>query len=199
MKALFVIPFSILLSTSGILYGQDDIYDMPGSAPYSIYMGSSIGLNSPNGFLGFYVETPVSEKLALNGHLGIGIWGLKYTLGGRLYKQYPSKLYYSASFSGNSGINNMELELETSPGESNIVHLDLKRAQTINLSIGYHFSFVENKLRINIESGYAIPLTPDPWVITDNQSITDLSNNMLDLISPGGLILSIGLSIGFFQ
>lgn len=66
---------------------------------------------------------------------------------------------------------------------------------TFNLKAGYNWWFGKyNTLNINL--GYAVALKNQPWATNDGSTLSPFEQQVLQIISPGGLILEAGLTFG---
>ncbi len=160
------------------------------------YLGTSTGINNMNGYLGIFAEGKVVDKLAIAGGVGIGMWGYKLGIGPRFYPNYPTGVFYSLSFTTASGFNGIELPLETTRAQNDTVKFNLNRANNIAFSLGYQFKLFKRG-RLHLELGYAIRLKNQPYeVITPGVVLTDISEQVMDMMVPGGIIVGLGLSVG---
>ncbi len=195
-QILFIIGLSLSISTFTQTSEQTSSTTIENSVPI-FYLGTSTGTNGMNGIIGLNGEFQAYKGLTVDAGIGIGSWGFRKTIGLRLYKHYPKGVYYSASFSDNSGATEVEMDLETIDGSTETVELTLNKVQTINLAIGGQFAFAHDRFRLNLEGGYSIPLQTDSYEITSNDELSSDSELALDLNAPGGLIFAVGLSFGF--
>jgi hypothetical protein len=199
MKNCFLVL--IIVSLPILIYGQEkELYVNPveQDVPPALYVGTGTGMNNLNAFLGFFLEGNIIQNFTLAGGFGIGAWGYKAAVAARYYRKYPYKVFYGLGFSTASGISNIELEVYTEPNnETEFVEFRMKRANTLNLSLGYQFK-AGKKGRIYLELGYGIRLQPDRYeILTPNVQLTETSTQVMDMMVPGGLILGVGYSFGF--
>ncbi len=164
---------------------------------YIFYLGTSTGTNGINGKLGINGEVHIYKGLTIQAGIGLGSWSKRSTIGLHLYHHYPKGLYYAASFSSNPKETSLKMDLELANGQIHTVKVKINKVQTINLATGYQFDFYNNKIRLNFEGGYAIPLQIKPYELPATTEISETSKKILDLNAPGGIILFIGLSFGF--
>ena len=203
MKYLFIISLSFI-QLIAINAQDDDIYsNVNNEEPnnlYNVYIGTSSGINNINGVLGGILELQVGQKVTGIGGLGLGLWGLKTTADLRIYKSYPQSIYYSFGLSYHTGWGNMQIDYtDPDTGDINAVDINFNPVTTLNLLIGFQWGISrDNRFRINLEGGYAFPLTREPYKIntTFMQNDQNLIQSM-DLLSPGGIILGMGLTMGF--
>ena len=197
-KFFLIIIFIFLLSLSVVYCQYENPYyqEQPKESP-TTYLGLSSGINNFNGLLGGFMEYHPMNKLTFLGGLGLGFWGYKASAGLRMYKNYPVGFYYTGSFSYHSGFDDIELEMETLNGNTETVIMNWKPAYTLNLTLGYQFGLSNNKYRLFIEGGYAIALQTKPYEVTNGVQLSEGSKAAMDIFTPGGLIISIGGSLGF--
>ena len=53
------------------------------------------------------------------------------------------------------------------------------------------------RLKLNIEAGYGIRLKDNIYVIKNGKVLTDKSKDVLDIVSPGGIIWGFEIGVGF--
>jgi len=196
----FILYIFLLFSVSLNYCQEPEMYTNPveqDAAPI-LFLGTGTGINNFNALLGIFVEGNVVHNFTLAGGFGIGDWGYKAAVAARYYRHYPYKVFYGLGFSSASGIRNIELELYTEPsGEAELVELNLRRANALNLTLGYQFK-VFKKSRIYLEFGYGIRLQRTPYeVVTPNVQLDEISIQTLDMMVPGGFIFGVGFSRGF--
>lgn len=162
------------------------------------FIGAGNGINNFNGIIGAFAETRIVQGLSTFGGIGLGSWGYKASAGFRYYHHFPKKIYYSVFASVATGIKEYEVTLETeSPGGNADVTLNLLPAYNLNIAVGYQFLFAR-RLRFNFELGYSIPINTDTYEVeTPGIVLSETSESVMKLLSPGGIIFGIGFSTGF--
>lgn len=205
MNMKYLLTISLCAIQIAFLNAQDDdIYSNVDkeseSTSYNVYIGTSSGINNINAVLGGILEVQMGQKVTGIGGLGLGLWGLKTTADLRIYKSYPQSIYYSFGLSYHTGWGSMQIDYtDPDTGGTNSVDINFKPVTTLNLLIGFQWGITrDDRFRINLEGGYAFPLTPKPYKI--NTASMESDQNLiqsLDLLSPGGIILGMGLTMGF--
>jgi hypothetical protein len=161
-----------------------------------LYLGTSTGINNINGYLGITVEGNIVDKLTILGSAGLGMWGLKMGVGPRYYPNYPVGIFYTINFTTSSGFQGIELPMETNRSLTDTISLNLNRANNLNFSLGYQFK-IFNRGRFHFEIGYSARLEKSPYeVVTPGVELTELSQRVMDMMVPGGIILGLGISMG---
>lgn len=161
------------------------------------YLGLSTGINNFNGMLGINGELKIVKNLTAAGGAGIGGWGYKFAAAIRYYIHYPKGWCFGLGYSSATGVKGFEAELETSyPGGDQIVLLNLNRANNLNLTGGYQWR-LGKRFRLGLEIGYAFPLQDQAWeVVSENVVLSDTSEQVMNILTPGGLIIGFGFSVG---
>ena len=107
-------------------------------------------------------------------------------------------MYCGASFTSAAGAQNIDLPLQTeqSGEKTEDVTVDLYRANNLALAVGYDFRLFR-VARINLELGYSIPFNSKLYKVKDpDVELTDDSKLLMDFMTPGGLVIGLGLTFG---
>ena len=160
-------------------------------------IGIGTGINNYTALLGISANLRLFNTVSLQGGLGLGSWGYKYSIGIKYNGHYNGGWYYGIGYSGCTGENNLKLNLETSTsiGSTQPVTVDYLPAGTLNLKTGYDWR-MGLKNTFYLEFGYAIPLQTDPWRIHDGVILSSTSSKTLQIMQPGGIIIGIGMNFG---
>jgi hypothetical protein len=202
MKNYSILSLSMLLFVCSLSKGQE-IYNAPleekkqlAFVP-NIFIGPSVGKNNIAGIIGILAEVHVYKKVTLVGAAGLDVWGGTLSAQARYYRRYPVGVFYGVGFSTFTGVNGYKRDLEVENQEDMVeVEMDLKKVNCINICIGQHFK-LGKRMRLNFLLGYAIPMQTDFYEIkTPNIVLTSSSEDAMDLLTPGGLILGAAFSIG---
>lgn len=161
------------------------------------FIGFGTGIND-GGMLFAGIELPVFKAISIFANAGLGGWGWK--LGGGLiyYPQHiPYKSGFSISYYTASGLNDYNMKLWVEPsGAEESVDIDLKRCGSVNLVYSYNLK-VGRSSKFVFSGGYSIPVTTDPYEIKDKSVvITETSEQFLDYMQPGGLVVGVKFMIG---
>lgn len=146
--------------------------------------------------IGVLAELHVYKKITIAGGLGMGSWGGKYSVQARYYRRYPVGVFYGIGLTTATGAKDYEMELEVKNEEDlKKVKMDLHKINCINITIGQHLR-LGKRMRLNFELGYAIPLQNDFYEIkTSGVELTKTSEQQMDLLTPGGLIVGAAFSL----
>jgi hypothetical protein len=193
--------FSLLIIIALPVFSQ--AYDYPERQTEALefvpggYLGLSTGINNFNGMLGINGEIKIIRNLTIAGGAGIGGWGYKFAGAVRYYLHYPKGFCFGLGYSTATGMQGFEAELETTrPGGSQMVELNLNRANNLNLTASYQWR-LGKRFRLGLDLGYAFPLQDKAWeLVSDDIVLSDTSEQVMDILTPGGLILGFGFSIG---
>jgi hypothetical protein len=182
-----------------VVFSQNIDKNVPPFTPV-INVGVSSGSNNFTSYAGLLAEVHVIKNLTALGGVGIGPWGVKTSVGARYYKEYAKGIYFGLSYSSCAGKNNDTLTLETFMPDTIVnqdVILNLKKAKTVNLSIGYCWRIMKRS-RFYLELGYSIPLNQEPYeIVTEGIYLTESGKQNIEGLAPGGFILGWGFIIGF--
>lgn len=186
-KILFIILISISVLR---LYAQSGNDTLP-----KFYLGLGTGINSYTGLLGLSGNLRIHDRIFIQGGLGLGSWGSKITIGIRYDMTYGSGWCYGIGISSCSGLKDFKNNMELQSGLKKDVTMNLYRANTLNLKATRNWTF-HRRNTFYLDLGYAIPLQASPWEVTDGSLISNNSRAAMNLISPGGLILGLGITFG---
>lgn len=161
------------------------------------YLGLSSGINNFNGLLGINGELQIVKNLTIAGGAGIGGWGYKFAAAARYYIHYPKGFYFGIGYSTATGLKGFQTELETTrPGGNHMVELNLNRANNLNFNASYQWR-LGKRFRLGLDLGYSFPLQDKAWELVDNDVVlTETSEQVLEILTPGGIIIGFGFSIG---
>lgn len=198
-KISVVIGFMVILT----LPAYTQAYDYPERQTEALefvpggYLGLSSGINNFNGMIGVNGEIKIIRNLTIAGGAGLGSWGYKFAGAIRYYIHYPKGFNFGLGYSTATGLQGFETELETSrPGGNQMVELNLNRANNLNFTASYQWR-LGKRFRLGLELGYAFPLQDKAWeLVTDDVVLSDTSEQVMEILTPGGLILGFGFSIG---
>jgi hypothetical protein len=157
-----------------------------------------LGLMFNEGGLGGALEIPLAQKVYLAGNAGLGSWGYKIGAGITFYPEgVPYKSGYGLGFSHATGLAGFETELFVEPNEQEQdVTLDLLPANTINLMYSYNIR-LRTTNKFVLYAGYALPITSKAFKVkTDGITLSSTSEQMLQILQPGGLILGFRFMFG---
>jgi hypothetical protein len=199
-KSLLVAIAFFLLSTSNFYAQTTNDKPVSPEQPYvaSTFFSVSSGLNNYAGIAGIGIETKIYNNLAVYGGLGKGLWGLKSSLGLKLYKEFPFRRFFFLNYSHASGSGDSYINYEYT--ENNVptnYDIKLKPASNINIGWGYQFRIVRN-LRFGLELGYSILVSEkDSWELKNpTQKLSDINKKMFQILTPGGIIFGLNFSLG---
>lgn len=191
-----VLSFTLLAFIQGSIHAQPDFQTEEINQSASIYIGPGLGLNDFG--LGACLEVPIVEMLSAYGNIGLGGWGWKYGIGISIYpSKIPFKSAISLGYASASGLLDFTTELPVEPDDRmEEVTLDLYRVGTVNLIYSYNFH-LGRKSKFSISAGYAISVTDDAYELkTTGLTLSDMSEQVLDIVQPGGLILGFKFLFG---
>jgi hypothetical protein len=154
------------------------------------FIGPGHGINAYTGLLGLTAEFPVDDHFTMFFSGGIGSWGYKAGGGAAVY---PVKINNGPSFSLGyvwvSGIRNYTVQLETITGEPEYVTLELKPLGNIQLLFNYNIPAGGSR-KMTIGTGYSVKLHKNVYNIMSGHRLSDDGKQMMNLLQPGGLIMS---------
>jgi len=156
------------------------------------YLGAGAGINNSSGMLGVSFEAPINNNFSAKLAAGLGGWGTKISIAAKYYKEFPSSMSFGIGYSTASGSRNFEYKTELADGTMSKEKFNLKRAHMIDFTIGKSWG---QKVRFNVECGYSLKIAGGDYEhLNATQDLSDDSKEFLDLVSPGGLIIGLGLT-----
>jgi hypothetical protein len=186
-----ILIFSLLILSLNLSAQESKYYD-PEDRP-RFYLGLGSGINTYTGIGGISANYIIDNTLFAQAGIGISTWGIRTSIGLSYDQSYRQGLTWGVNLVRSSGIGDIDVEFQTSAGATQEVNMRFEGISTINLKMGYNWWFGEyNYLNINL--GYAFALKNQPWAVKDGSQLSPTSQQVLQLLSPGGLILGIGIS-----
>jgi len=198
-KVLFLLA---IIAVSIQLHAQSgNYYDQYASEPPAedlpkFYLGVGTGINVYTGLLGISGNYRIDNKLFLQGGIGLSMWGYRSSIGLRYDRSLGKGFTYGLGLSNSTGIEEIELELETANGDVRMLNMEMENAPTLNLKAGYNW-MVGRKNTFYINLGYAIPFKNQPWQVKDGTNLSVASQQVLEILAPGGIIFELGFTFGF--
>lgn len=201
MKTNYSFLLALLLCIPAILLSQNT----PPKLKFNekeyvpVYLGVGTGLYTYSGLLGMEMELPLAPRVSLFGAAGLGGWGFKAGAGVQFYitrAQFGSA--FGVGFCNAFGSTGVETELELQGGTGpQAVVLNTYNAPTLNLT--YHYNFhLGKKSKFVLGTGYAIALVDKPYdvVSPQNAMLTPESETVMQIVQPGGLMISLKFLFG---
>lgn len=194
MKKVITFFLMSMLFTVGNAQTQINPFLEPEIQPASAYLGLSTGLNNMTGILGTQFEIVATKNIRFGGGIGLSTWGTKWALNVQYYPQGWYKFYVKGGYSRNSGLDDFETDLELSSGNTEPVRMDLNPVGNVFFTAGYAWK-VGKRNKFYIEGGYAVPLdTEDYYTLLDPVELSSTSEQVLQLMRPGGLVIALGIN-----
>jgi len=196
-KAILV--FSLLFVCNQLISSQQF---KPHKTPtINAFWGLGVGVNDYG--IGIGTEVKSHNNLWVYGNAGLSTWGYRLT-GGISF--YPNTNGYKSSFSLGysyaSGISNFEPTLEVNKYYYSShpeyiereVLLDLHPVSTLNLIYAYNLK-VGRKSKFVFSGGYSLCLTEELYKNNSNYTLSEKSEDFIDLMAPGGIIIGVKFMI----
>jgi hypothetical protein len=156
------------------------------------YLGVGTGINNASGMVGVLFEAPINSHYSAKLGAGLGSWGSKISVSAKYYKEFPTSISFGLGYSTASGVRNVEYEVELMDGTKNKEEFNLYRAHMIDFTIGKSWG---QKVRFNIECGYSLKIAGGNYKhLYETQELSEDSKTTFDMITPGGLIIGLGLT-----
>ena len=161
-----------------------------------VYLDLIGGLNNPTGLLGLQIrKSLVDNLLFLDAGGGYSTWGYKFNTGVTINSEDRIGYSFSAGISYNTGIKNYSSNELTVNNTTETICLNLLPQLNIYGMIGKYYK-LGKRSRFYIQTGYSYSLSKDKFQQVSGATISNDSKNLYELLSPHGLILSMGLSFG---
>ncbi len=191
MKKFLLITVCLFIAFTGSArtHYMNDKYTTP---KFSLGLGS--GVNSYTSALGISGNVKLVDRFFLQGGLGIGGWGKKYSIGLRYDMRKGNGWSYGLGYSECMGLNSFNLTIN----ENSVVTkqtLRLHETGCINIKASYNWMISKSNL-LYLDLGYAFPMKNDPWTLKSGPSLSETAITTLNLLAPGGMILGIGITLG---
>ena len=202
-KRIVLFILSFFLISASIVWGQDAA-SASGSAPADnsqcpkAYLGLNLGLNNPNGILGFSFEIPIIKNVALSAGAGAGLWGSTIFAEGRYYITPCHRGWaLGGGISHSSGQHNFQPHkmLATVSGAEH-VSLDLLQQTNLYLSIYRSWNLGKKKNKFYATAGWSAPLRTARFRQISGDKLVQSSMDKVQGWAPGGLMLGVGIYFG---
>jgi hypothetical protein len=193
---IFAIIFCITVSAQTNknpynVYQSSEVFN-----PTKAYVGFSTGINNMVGILGISLDAVINENVTIGGGIGLSTWGYKWELNLQYYPKGWRGFYMKGGYSQNTGLKDFEPEMELYGGSTEYVMMDLEPVGNLILAAGYAWK-VGKYSKFYLEGGYAVPLTTEDYYNLHDETIrlSSTSEQVLQLMRPGGIILALGVNI----
>lgn len=188
MRTKLITLVFILLTVNAFGYGNRS------SCP-KFYLGPSLGINNPAGFVGVAFDVPVTSQFSLGTGVGLSTWGIKTYGEGRFYFRECNRGWaFGTGVTYNTGIENIPIDLTTTTGNQNVT-VTLDPAANVFLN-AYHFFNLGSRHRFYLQLGYSYALDYMPYTVQGGEILNSDSKAAMDFISPGGISFGFGFSFG---
>ena len=215
MKFTTLLPALFLLAASLPVAAQTELTPEPATAPaanppavpmarpidLSNYRASSLGVDlgwgGPYGGLGFSYARMVTPNVDLNVGLGVGFGG-KIGIGARYFVSPNKRVspYLGANISRSGRIDDVNITLDKGLPTEEQARYNMAPSGLLHLRGGVRWQ--PGRVGLLGTLGYGIRFAGDPivYATSTGQEPSSRMRNMVDIFSPGGLEISLGMSIG---
>jgi hypothetical protein len=166
------------------------------------YIGVGTGINSNVGIVGITYEHIFKEHIGTYVNLGIGGWGAKMGIGGRLYFRDALSGAVGINYSYVGGAKGVKSSLDVVENGKTVnkeIEFDAHPVNTLNISY-LKFWRMGKRSRFNLELGYSVALNgkseANYTLKTPGVILTETSTKALNFTQPGGLIIAVGFTFG---
>lgn len=179
-------------------------YPTPNAQPIreSLYRTSSLGIDlgwgGPYGGLGFYYAHLLGPGTDINAGFGLGVGG-KLGVGVRHFFSPAKSLspYVGANLSRSGRIDEFTLTIDEGMPTQEATIFTLAPSGVLNLRSGLLWQL--GRVGLLGTLGYGVRFTGNPATYKSGQFPSQRMRNTVEAISPGGLEISLGMSIGLGQ
>lgn len=214
MKKLSLITF-IFLFAGQYLYAQKDTYveyktpektagknkkasHFNPAKCRKAYVGLSMGINNPSGFLGFDIDIPIVPNFSIGAGIGSSTWGTKVYIDGKYYMKPCHRGWaFGIGVTHNAGMNNFMTNLETIYGTEQVT-VDLLGETNAFLGAYYFWTIGRRYNRFYLEAGYSARFSSVQYTEVSGDPLDNNGQRVLQILSPGGLMIGAGFSFGAF-
>ncbi len=164
----------------------------------SLYIGFSTGMNNAVGIFGPQIDIAFNTSFSAGTGFGISSWGYKFFAEGRFYFDDCNRGWaLGAGLTYSTGIRDFVLQNAETRGGTMDVPLDLHPQTNIMLSAYRFFNLGRRgRNRWHLQLGGSIPTSGKKFTQLQGPELTGGPVQMLNSISPGGLVIGLGLSFG---
>ena len=176
-------------------------YPTPAAQPVreSLYRASSLGIDlgwgGPYGGLGFYYAHLIGPGTDLNAGFGVGVGG-KLGIGVRYFfnPQRSFSPYVGANLSRSGRIDEFTMTIDDGMSTEETTTFTLAPSGVLNLRSGVRWQ--PGRVGLLGTLGYGVRFTGDPATYKNGQLPSQRMRNTVEAVSPGGLEITLGMSIG---
>lgn len=191
MKKLFTIIVILSLITLNVNAQREPLEE-----PLTqTYIGFGTGISTFTGMIGAAANFRMGRQVFVEGGVGLGGWGYKYSFGLRYDFKLKNTFGIGVNYTGASGLKGMSLPMTLTNGNQKNVTLNCNPAATVDVKGRYSLS-VGKKSILYFDLGYAIPMVHKAWEITDGSNVSPTDRSALYAIQPGGLLVGLGVLFG---
>ncbi|GAB2474481.1 hypothetical protein GCM10011375_24470 [Hymenobacter qilianensis] len=161
-------------------------------------LGIDLGWGGPYGGIGFYYAHMIGAGTDVNAGIGLGVGG-KIGVGVRHFFS-PAKTvspYIGANLSRSGKINDVRIALNEGTPSEEEAYYNLSSSGVLNLRTGFRWQ--PGRVGLIGTLGYGVRFTGDPVTYTNGYRPSQEMRDLVDAVSPGGVEISLGMSIGFGQ
>ncbi|MGY2133302.1 hypothetical protein ACW9KT_13815 [Hymenobacter sp. HD11105] len=169
------------------------------AAPTSLYRTSSLGIDlgwgGPYGGLGFYYAHLVAPGTDINAGFGLGVGG-KLGIGVRHFFNPTRSFspYVGANLSRSGRIDNFKLTIDEGMPTQESTAYTLAPSGVLNLRSGVRWQ--PGRVGLLGTLGYGVLFTGNPVTYANGQMPSQRMRDVVEATSPGGLEITLGMSIG---
>ncbi|MBO0360191.1 hypothetical protein J0X19_19675 [Hymenobacter sp. BT186] len=160
-------------------------------------LGIDLGWGGPYGGLGFSYAHLITPNIDLNAGLGIGIGG-KIGFGARYFVSPGRRVspYLGANISRSGRIDDVNITLDEGTPTEEKANYTMAPSGVLHLRGGLRWQ--PGRVGLLGTVGYGIRFAGDPVLYATNTGLPPSARmrNLVDALSPGGLEISLGMSIG---
>ena len=160
-------------------------------------LGIDLGWGGPYGGLGFSYAYLIGQKFDINAGVGLGVGG-KIGVGARYFLTPTRRLspYFGFNLSRTGRLENVDIVLdEGTPNEEKAIFSQAPSG-VAHMRAGVRWQ--PGRVGLIGTLGYGARFTGDPvtYASPNGQFPSQRMRNLIDIVSPGGLEISLGMSIG---
>ncbi len=164
-----------------------------------LYMGVGLGMESPQGLVGFNIDVPITSSFSLGTGFGLSSWGSKAYAEARYYFGKCNRGWaIGTGATYNTGLKSFTTVLPTTSGDVN-VPLTLNPKTNVFVAAYKFWNLGRSGHRFYLQLGYSFRLDENNYTVNGPYTLTSDGDQVMKILAPGGLMIGVGFSFGIIK